>query len=351
MNGTQLLKWGFWCWVGYHVLKELPPGSLRVNYGVPERNTQLGTSVTRVDPTKMIEESLSKAYATAFKNPALPEPPTVRPLPDLQTVERSEWLELVGHPCVIIILGGRGGGKSALGYKMLEYLKWTGVKLFVLGFPGDPGKLLPGDIGVTNSLEEVPPGSAILVDETYILYHARRTMAKSSVEMSQTINLSRQRNQTLVYVSQEGRQIDINIISQADILVFKEPSPFQLEYERSELKKFAAKAKGALGSITHDRKRYSYVFAPHTGFEGLMQNTLPSFWTPRLSKVFATPGVVKPRAAAKVPLAQKIEKAKELKKQGQSNRQIAKHFGVSPPTITNWLRDYPCKRRMNSDQA
>ena len=43
--------------------------------------------------------------------------------PDPQLVELSSWLRVLRHPLVILILGGRGWGKSALGYKIAEYLK------------------------------------------------------------------------------------------------------------------------------------------------------------------------------------------------------------------------------------
>jgi len=342
---ANLLKIGFWGFLAYKALEKAnKEQSKNINYNNDQR--QIPQSSGAIFSREEIADIVAKIRSNlTFPQSTVTSPITqVRPTPDPQTVERAEWLKLIRHPCVIIILGGRDKGKSALGYKGLEYLEWTGIKLFVLGFPGDAGKLLPDSIGVIDSLEEAPINSAILVDETYLGYHARRTMAKSSVEMCQTINLSRQRNQTLIYVSQEGRQIDINIISQADMIIFKEPSAFQLEYERLELKKFAIKAKNVFGTISGNKKRYSYVFAPGLEFEGLMQNSLPLFWTPQLSKVYATVGRVKPRAAKKRPLEQKIEKATELKKQGLSNRQIAKQMGVSPATIKNWLEDYPYKR-------
>ena len=364
MKFNDIVKIGFWGLVGYYLLKEFSQPTNDANYNKPSQtpgfnwnsspnvpDPQPHYAPPTLDVRGIVEEAFRRTFekpiVTSFGDYSVPsqlETQRTTAVPDPQTVERAEWLKLIRHPCVIIILGGRDKGKSALGYKGLEYLEWTGIKLFVLGFPGDAGKLLPDSIGVIDSLEEAPINSAILVDETYLGYHARRTMAKSSVEMCQTINLSRQRNQTLIYVSQEGRQIDINIISQADMIIFKEPSAFQLEYERLELKKFAIKAKNVFGTISGNKKRYSYVFAPGLEFEGLMQNSLPLFWTPQLSKVYATVGRVKPRAAKKMSLEQKIEKATELKKQGLSNRQIAKQMGVSPATIKNWLEDYPYKR-------
>ena len=75
-----------------------------------------------------------------------------------------------------------------------------------------------------------------------------------------------------------------------------------------------------------------------------MENSLPSFWTPQLSKVHATGGGVKPRAPKKTPLNERIEKAKQYKRQGLSLGQIAKLMGVTKPTVKNYLEDYPYKK-------
>ena len=38
--------------------------------------------------------------------------------------ELANWLPVLKHPSVIVILGGRGYGKSALGYKIAEYMRY-----------------------------------------------------------------------------------------------------------------------------------------------------------------------------------------------------------------------------------
>ena len=55
-----------------------------------------------------------------------------------------------------------------------------------------------------------------------MLYHSRRSMTQANKAMSQSLNLSRQRNQTVIIVSQEARQVDKNIASSASVVVFKE---------------------------------------------------------------------------------------------------------------------------------
>ena len=76
---------------------------------------------------------------------------------------------------------------------------------------------------------------------------------------------------------------------------------------------------------------------------GLVENSLPTFWCEKLSHSFAIGGEIKARPPNKDSLSQRIEKAKELKQQGLSLRQIAKLMGVTAPTIKNYLEDYPYK--------
>jgi len=50
-----------------------------------------------------------------------------------------------------------------------------------------------------------------------------------------------------------------------------------------------------------------------------------------------------PRAPKKTTLDKKIERAKELNRQGLSNGEIAKMMNVSKAIIKNWLEDYRYK--------
>ena len=362
MKGIEIFRWGLGLWLVYEILKELSqpangvnhnnptihvpgvPGTLAEHNMYPARQPSPPTrnSLANLDISKILEEAFSKTFG---KPPLLePQPQSVKPVPDLQTVEAANWLRLIHHPSVIVILGGRGKGKSALGYRLLEHLRWT-ASPYVIGLPENARKILPDWIGMAASLEDVPPKAIVLVDEAYMPYHARSSMAAEAKAMSQMVNLSRQREQTLIFVSQEARQVDRNIASSANVVIFKDLSILQLEFDRRELNRIATNAKEAFATInTADKRKWAYVYSPDSDFTGLVENSLPSFWTEKLSHVFATGGKMITRAPKKTPLAQKIEKAKQLKRQGLSNGKIAIIMGVSKATIKNWLEDYPYKR-------
>jgi len=348
MNGNQLLKWGFWGLVVYALVKELNSSNSTYDYS----NTK---HVPKSRASLLSPEEIHAIIANTMENwkypklsldstPSLAQPEQIKLLPDPNTVEAQKWLKLIRHPSIVVILGGRGKGKSCLGYRLLEHLRWV-ASVYVVGVPASVRKLLPDYIGIAARLEDVPPNSIVLVDEGYLAYHARRSMAATSVEMSQILNLSRQRNQTLIFVTQEARQIDKNVASSANVVIFKNLGILQLEFDRRELNKIAANAQQAFATLVGDKRKWSYVYSPDSNFAGLVENSPPTYWTEKLSHVFATGGQTIPRPPKKTPLKQRIEKAKELKRQRLSNGRIADIMDVSKGTVKNWLEDYPYKRK------
>ncbi len=242
---------------------------------------------------------------------------------------------------MVLILGKRGSGKSALGYRQLELLRYV-AKVYVVGVPERARSLLPDWIGIVPSLEDLPTGCIALVDETYLVYHARSSMAAASRAMSQALNLSRQKEQTLIFISQEARQVDKNIVSSANVLVFKDLGMLQLEFDRPQLNKLVTQAKQALALARGNKRRWSFVYAPDADFLGLMENELPSFWKPRLSRLFAATSSPSPsRMAKKSTPLERAQRAREMRAQGASYGEIALELGVSKGTVVNYLKGYP----------
>lgn len=288
-------------------------------------------------------DSLTEPW-TAVTSPAMPTSGQPNGLIRRPTEADVTWQSKIIHPSVVLILGKRGSGKSALGYRLLELFRYA-LTPYVLGLPKQGQRLLPDWIGIAQNLDDIAYKSIVLVDEAYLRYHSRESLASRSREMSRFLNLSRQKEQTLIFVTQEARQIDKNIASSANIIVFKDLGMLQLEFDRPELNRIATQAKLAFKEVKGDRRRWSYVYSPDSDFLGLLENSPPSFWSNKLSHAFAA-GVE--ASAAKRPkkmnLQEKIVKAKELHKSGWSLSKIANYFGVSKGTIFNWIHGYPYRK-------
>ena len=287
---------------------------------------------------------INEAALNSIKPQALPAPtpPSAPHLsPPIVLDPDARWREVIVHPAVVLILGKRGSGKSALAYRLLELFRYH-LAPYVVGVPKTARRLLPEWIGIAPTLEDLPPKSIALVDEAYLSYHARGSIAATSKAMSQALNLSRQREQTLIFVSQEARQVDKNIASSANVVVFKDLGMLQLEFDRPELNRLATQAKEALAGVTGDRRGRGFVYAPDGDFMGVLGNALPSFWRPALSRLFATEGApAQPRDPKRMTPQEKAQKAKEMKANGDSYSSIARVLGVTRGTVVNYVKDYP----------
>ena len=149
-------------------------------------------------------------------------------------------------------------------------------------------------------------------------------MAEASRAMSQVVNLSRQRDQTLIFVSQEARQIDKNIASSASVLVFKDMGMLQPDFDRREFKKIAEEAQEAFSSKKGSKQRWSYVYSPDSDYAGMLESELPSFWKPSLSRLFASGQAASSmRPGRKMTPQDKANRAMELRARRYSYSQIA----------------------------
>jgi hypothetical protein len=151
-----------------------------------------------------VNKSFAETFAKELVDACFPQisssRPLPKPVPDKVAMEASKWLAIIRHPIVAVVLGKKGSGKSGLGYRLCEHLRWT-APIYVVGLPSNALKYLPDWISVVPDIGDLPNGCVALVDESYILFHARSSMTARAKAMSQMINLSRQRGQTLIFVT------------------------------------------------------------------------------------------------------------------------------------------------------
>ena len=251
---------------------------------------------------------------------------------------QSQWLEVMPDFTRCLILGAPGSGKSATGHILLELHRWKAAP-YILGFPKENEHLLPPWIGVVESFDKIPPASIVLVDEAYLLYHARKSgFDKDVQEMSEALGLARQREHSILFVAHEARHLDKNIVGYANLLVIKEPGIMDIKFERPQLREVLERARDFFQKTAGNRKGWSYVWSLEVDFEGPLETPLPSYWTDDLSRAYAG-GISSP--AQRSPSAsreEKKEQAKAWREADFSYGKIAKALGVSKATIINWLK-------------
>ncbi|MCD6407942.1 hypothetical protein J7L87_02705 [bacterium] len=268
-----------------------------------------------------------------------------------ETERFLKLIEYIQHPSVILICGWRGEGKSAFGWKLLEIFNMSSAPCYIYRIPERKRKYLPGWVGVIQNFIDLPNDSVLLIDEAALFFHSRDSSLTKSTELSHLVNLSRQRKITLIIVTQQARQIDLNLVSMVDVIFFKDTG--ELFFERENLKKIVDKARQYFKKVPKEkRKRFVYAFDVKEGKGEFFEVDLPYFWNEKMSTLFDDMIPFSQSKEQKIPsrLLSKEGRNRKIKELKQKNpnlsiRKIAKIFNVSPGTVINALKNYPYKVR------
>jgi hypothetical protein len=241
----------------------------------------------------------------------------------------------------VLTIGWRGAGKSALNYRLLELLRSHGEP-YVVGLPAQAHKYLPDWLGTQDRLEDVPQGAVVLLDESYLQLHSRASMSQAGRSIGNLINLSRQNRQTLLFVVPDARQLDVNIVSQIDVLAVKELSNLSKGYDRPQLRRLTDKARAAFATVLGNKQKWTWVYADAANFEGLVKNELPSYWNTRLSHAYAheeAPSKSSPKRGKRLTREEMKSQAKKMHASGFSYAQIAHALGISKTMAWNLVNE------------
>ena len=252
-----------------------------------------------------------------------------------------KWLKILSEHPRILILGAQGSGKSCLGFYLLEIMSYR-AHCYVYHFPEEGGSLLPEGMGILREFTHAPPGSLILVDEAYLAFFSRDSQTTANKEITRVVNLARQKEISLIFVAHESRHLEKNILSGIDTLILKKPTPLQVGLDRSLLKTYLLKAEQLFqGKDELEAKTLSYIAFSPSGFEGMLENPKPSFWTEELSHIFASGQLGREeRPARQLTKEEKRERAKELRQDyGYSYGNIARQINLPKTTVYRWLHE------------
>jgi hypothetical protein len=191
----------------------------------------------------------------------------------------GEFERVFERSTIGIILGARGTGKTALGLRILENIAHI-RPCVAMGFESSS---LPRWIEAITSIEEVPNGSCVLIDEGGVLFGSRSSMSEANKLLSELILISRHKDLAIVFISQNSSNLEVNVLRQADYLLLKPASLLQLDFERKIIEKVYRSAKD--GFEKH-KTVIGLVYVYSDAFSGFARNSIPSFWGDDLSKQF-----------------------------------------------------------------
>lgn len=227
--------------------------------------------------------------AVASKRVSLAQAPkaTYSPLTPIKEIEGNldkfeEWL-YSSKSTVGIIIGARGSGKSGLGCRLLENHSAMGRKTYAMGFAQGT---LPDWVEQISSIEQVSNGSVVLVDEGGILFSSRQSCSQANKLLSQLLFIARHKDLSLLFISQNSANLEVNTLRQADYLLLKRPSLLQKDFERSKTREVYEQAAKGFKELQGKKGSEGLAYVYSDQFTGYACNSLPSFWSESASKAF-----------------------------------------------------------------
>ena len=202
---------------------------------------------------------------------------------------------------VLIINGHRGEGKSALGWWLAQEMqKRTKKKVAALGMPPAAQKVFPkrgfgrGGIQFVTSLDEIDKmkPSIVICDEAAFIAGSRDAMSKSNKEWLKLIAICRHKDHLLIFIHQQSRQLDVQIMMDADLVMMKRPTQLHLRGARAEFAPEISEAFDLFSKMRGSTKKKVYVVDYHYGGGTMLNAYMPTWWNDRVSKAYSSVDVV-----------------------------------------------------------
>lgn len=260
----------------------------------------------------------------------------------------QKWLTIIRPGMLIVILGGPGSGKSGLAQWLAEILaKEYDLEVWIHGIPPHNRKHYRGHVRHLDPIEDPSdaPNNAILtLEELSLAAHSRRSSSEGNVLLDQLKNIRRHKGLTIICVVQRGSEMDKNLAYSADVLLIKQPEPFQ-HFPGSDRPQFQPHLEKAdeLFKDPRIRKAVHWVYVNTLG--ELVENRLTSWWNEDISRSLG-PGLDDLGMEGRKPLYEmdrkdRIKEALILKKEGKSSREVGRILGLHHTTILNYWNNYP----------
>ena len=202
---------------------------------------------------------------------------------------------------VLVITGHRGEGKSALGWWLAQEMhKRTSKPVVAFGIPKEAQQHLPkrgfGRGGIQyihdlTSLSSLKP-SIVICDEAAFIASSRRAMSKENQEWLKLIAVARHKDHLLIFIHQHSRQLDVQILMDADLVLMKRPTMLHLRAAKGIFEPEIEEAFQRFTDMRGNTKKKVYVVDYHYGNATMLNAYMPKWWNDKISKSYSTVDLV-----------------------------------------------------------
>lgn len=177
-----------------------------------------------------------------------------------------DWHDILPEPFVALIVGKRGGGKTATGHRLMERFGGPDADrdAYIMGYPEDEADQLPewiDTLPATVGLDKWPENSVVLVHEAHHIAHARESQQAENLSIDKLVTVSRHRDSDIIFETQQTQRLDRNFPAAADAIIVKQPALMQEEFERKQMRTIIAEANEVFDQYrtVHEQDNYTYV--------------------------------------------------------------------------------------------
>ena len=210
--------------------------------------------------------------------------------------KKTSWKKIPTQG-LVIINGHRGEGKSALGWWIAqEMLKRTKKQVATFGLAMAARKLFPkrgfgrGGINHVTTVDKVNrmKPSIIIVDEAAFIAGSRDAMSSTNKEWLKLIAICRHKDHLLIFIHQQSRQLDVQIMMDADLVLMKRPTQLHIREARPSFAPEIQEAYDLFNRMRGDTKKKVYVVDYHYGAKAMLPAYMPTWWNSKVSKAYSS---------------------------------------------------------------
>jgi len=210
--------------------------------------------------------------------------------------KKTSWKKIPTQG-LVIINGHRGEGKSALGWWIAQEMhKRTKKQVATFGLAMAARKLFPkrgfgrGGINHVTTVDKVNrmKPSIIIVDEAAFIAGSRDAMSSTNKEWLKLIAICRHKDHLLIFIHQQSRQLDVQIMMDADLVLMKRPTQLHIREARPSFAPEIQEAYDLFNRMRGDTKKKVYVVDYHYGAKAMLPAYMPTWWNSKVSKAYSS---------------------------------------------------------------
>ena len=210
--------------------------------------------------------------------------------------KKTSWKKIPTQG-LVIINGHRGEGKSALGWWIAQEMhKRTKKQVATFGLAMAARKLFPkrgfgrGGINHVTTVDKVNrmKPSIIIVDEAAFIAGSRDAMSSTNKQWLKLIAICRHKDHLLIFIHQQSRQLDVQIMMDADLVLMKRPTQLHIREARPSFAPEIQEAYELFNRMRGDTKKKVYVVDYHYGAKAMLPAYMPTWWNSKVSKAYSS---------------------------------------------------------------